>query len=180
MAPRRPCYAHRVNRLIVSLLFGASLLLAQDTPPPPDRAAKTKLVEELFVAMHFDSLISTMRENMRTQLTDTFRRAFPPGVRDQTLATIVDEMMVRFAKIDYRSTALAQYRDTFTNEELIELTRFYRTPIGQSIMKKVPEVTAQLFKAGQQEGEKIGREVVERHLDEIRADLQAAKPQPPQ
>lgn len=167
-------------RIVIALLFGASLLLAQDTKPAPDQAAKTKLVQELFVAMDFDSLITIMRENMRTQLWDTFRRAFPPGVRDQTLTMIVDEMMVRFAKIDYRSNAIAQYRDTFTDEELIELTRFYKTPIGQSIMKKVPEVTAQLFKAGQQEGEKIGREVVERHLDEIRADLQAAKPQPQQ
>lgn len=55
----------------------------------------------------------------------------------------------------------ALYAEAFSESELMELAVFYRTPIGQKAMQKLPELTVK--------GGEYGRKKVQENLGELRA-----------
>lgn len=55
--------------------------------------------------------------------------------------------------ISYESTKdalIALYIETFTEEELYDIIEFYKTPVGQKLIKEQPELAAKGMQIGQQ------------------------------
>ena len=53
------------------------------------------------------------------------------------------------------------YVKHLTAEEMDASIAFYRTPIGQSILQKMPAVMQESMQAGQQWGMKLGQQIAE-------------------
>lgn len=62
----------------------------------------------------------------------------------------------------------AVYGQTFTVDELRQITAFYRTPVGQKFLEKMPAVFQQTTAVGQAFGLKLQNEVREKVADELR------------
>ncbi|MBV7440397.1 DUF2059 domain-containing protein [Weeksellaceae bacterium TAE3-ERU29] len=53
------------------------------------------------------------------------------------------------------------YDKYYTEAEIDQLVKFYKTPIGQKVRKVTPQVSVESMQAGQQWGLKIAQEIVE-------------------
>lgn len=72
------------------------------------------------------------------------------------------EFMGKYMGYDSLKDDLAKlYAETFTRAELEELARFYQTPLGRKMLLKLPELTVQ--------GSRLGQQKVEEHLPELEA-----------
>jgi len=60
------------------------------------------------------------------------------------------------------------YAANFTAQELQDMTAFYRTPTGQKMLERLPTVMQQSMQLGQTYGKKIGDEVMQRMIEELR------------
>jgi uncharacterized protein len=62
----------------------------------------------------------------------------------------------------------AVYARNFSADELRELTAFYRTPLGQKMLQKLPVVMQESMAVGQRFGQEIGREAGDHMVKELR------------
>lgn len=72
-----------------------------------------------------------------------------------------------FAQGDLEPQVVRIYMNAFSEAELRELSAFYRSPIGQKALAKIPEVTKQAAEVGM----RLGRE----HAGELQEMIAAAK-----
>ncbi len=72
-----------------------------------------------------------------------------------------------------RSDAFAEavsvvYAHNLTLEELQQLTAFYRSPIGQKFLEKMPMIVQESLAAGQKFGQEVALELRDHMLEELR------------
>jgi uncharacterized protein len=70
-----------------------------------------------------------------------------------------DDMMGRIKKEDFYVLLAAVYRRNMSPEDIKALLAFYRTPLGQRVIKALPLITQESMVAGRLWGEKITREI---------------------
>ena len=84
----------------------------------------------------------------------------------QNMADVPSEFWEEFQKeisIDELVDLLVPiYAKYYSDEELVQLTAFYRSPLGQKFTDKLPAITHESFNVGQEWGKKIGEKVVAR------------------
>lgn len=51
------------------------------------------------------------------------------------------------------------YAKYYTDDELVQLIAFYKSPLGQKLTDKLPAITQESFAAGQEWGKKVGEKV---------------------
>ncbi|HWI90419.1 MAG TPA: DUF2059 domain-containing protein [Flavisolibacter sp.] len=131
--------------LVLALIISAQGF-AQNTSSPSIAHAK-----ELLVAMGtaknakqvIEMMVASYKQNMPevpTIFWDEFEKELS-----------MDEL------IDLVAPIYAKY---YTDDELVQLTAFYRSPLGQKLTDKLPVITQESFAAGQEWGKKIGEKVV--------------------
>lgn len=54
------------------------------------------------------------------------------------------------------------YAKHYTDEEIAALLKFYKSPIGQKVIEKMPLITQDSYQAGTQWGKAIGEKVISR------------------
>jgi hypothetical protein len=85
------------------------------------------------------------------QLMDGFRQAFPKVPEqfwnDFRAGIHTDEMTAMLVPI---------YDKHFSEDEIRELNTFYQTPLGQKLLKELPNVTQESMNAGQDWGTRLG------------------------
>ncbi len=74
-----------------------------------------------------------------------------------------------FASGDLVGEVAKLYVDAFTEEELLGITAFYRSPLGQKALAKMPELMKQ--------GADLGMRRAQEHMGELQDMLAAAKKQ---
>lgn len=120
----------------------------------PETRAK---IEELLEITNASELNAQIMEGIITQ----FRQA---------ALDVPDEWWDRFiAKVDFdelNELVIPIYARNFTDEELDGIIDFYRTPVGQSVLAKMPTVVEESLGIGQQWGIGLAQEV----LDELADD----------
>jgi len=60
------------------------------------------------------------------------------------------------------------YAANFTAQELRDMTAFYRSPTGQKVLRLLPTVAQQSMRVGQAYGHRIGEEIKQRVIEEMR------------
>jgi len=85
---------------------------------------------------------------------------------DAFVPVLLDNMNSRMTELAEQIVLI--YARNFTPEEMREMTRFYRTPVGQKLLEKLPTVTQESMRAGQAWGQRIGAEVQNRMIEELR------------
>ncbi len=115
-----------------------------------DEAAKQAKVKELFAVMHMDHSMDRMRSTMEQQVRAAARNV--SGTEQMTpektkaQQDFVDSSMkvvdANFGWPVLEPAYIKLYTDTFTEPELDGMLAFYKSPAGQAMLVKTPEVSA--------------------------------------
>jgi uncharacterized protein len=173
---------------LATLLALGSLLALQ--PAFADNAKPTEeSVKHLFEAMHTGEALKEafahMDDMLRTSMKDVNSRplnAEQQKIRDETRAKVVALMQ---QQLDWSRTLepimVESYRDTFTQQEVDALLRFYGTPIGKSVADKLPAASQQMMQLMQQRIRGMMpqiQEIVRDSAARIKAAADSPAPQP--
>jgi uncharacterized protein len=149
------------------LLFSASLSRAQTPPPapPPDAmAAARSLVTTMKLAEQYKALLPAILLGMRPALTQD-----RPEIEQD-----YDAMMPMIAEAftPYYSAMIdgvaAVYANNFTADELREIEAFYRQPVGQKMLEKLPAISQQSLAVGQEVSRKAAEDLRQRLTEALR------------
>lgn len=132
----------------------AGTLLA--TPATHDQAARN-----FFAASKMDQAFDAMA----VQMTDAQIAANPimTAFREPILTFLRKYMSWKELEPDL----VTIYTKEFSESELKEMAKFYGTPTGQKVLKKMPELTSQ--------GQLLGQKKLEAHVGEFQAILDEAQ-----
>ncbi len=112
-------------------------------------------VEELFQLMNTSGMIESARMQIRRTIFEQLNQREVPDTKkpvlDRTM-TKIDSLiteMINWNKIKGDMTAL--YMNTFTEEEMIDMVIFYKSPTGRAVVKKMPKVMNALTELSQKQ-----------------------------
>jgi hypothetical protein len=114
-----------------------------------DEASKKVKVEQLFATMHMDRMMSQFTDAMLTQVKHISETM--PGADQMTAAQkkMVSEYQDKMAalvtaNVGWRAMEpeyVTLYASTFSEEEIDGIIAFYKSPAGQALLTKTPELT---------------------------------------
>ncbi len=137
------------NNIIILLLLVASFHYTYSQ----DQDGHTKAVKELFTMLDMNSLM--------TQSIDLMINA--QAQQDPAMLEYKDVMLEFFRKyLSWESLEddfIRIYKESLTEEEILEVIEFYKTPVGQKMLLKLPTLMKQ--------GAQIGQERVQANLHEL-------------
>jgi hypothetical protein len=144
------------TRILAAVLFLCLPLAALGAPPA---ASHTRAAEELFATMKIEALMNqTIDTVIKAQLAQSPEMRKVEGVLRDFFTKYMS-----WKTIKPQMTAL--YTATFTEAELREINAFYRTPTGQKAITAMPALV--------QQGAAIGQKLVQDHIGELQANIQA-------
>jgi hypothetical protein len=160
-----------ISLLGVSTALGQSAPASSAQPPtgsqtasaeaPPAHPITHAQVDEILELTHSKQLA---QQSMRAML-NTMRGSFPPFMPQD----VMDDLEQQLLKIDFEPMAVAAYQKHISTEDAAQIIAFYKTPAGQRLISVMPEITREMQLSGSQEGERIAQQVIQAHMDEIRA-----------
>lgn len=133
-----------MNKHLLMIVAGLVLSTASIQAQENTRSAKA---EELLNLMNmpenteksfamFKKMMPAQMEKMRQATGQTNHPANVSAQTDKIMDVITSELSWQKMKADY----IALYADTFTDEELEAIIAFYKSPAGQALVKKQPEL----------------------------------------
>ena len=126
-------------KLLPALVLFTTSLIADDT-------TKVAKVERLLELSHVDRLI----EQSKAQMAPVFDQMLAQNSKqlgDEQLASEIKQEAMAFFDQQFNWRLLKPdmvqiYAETFSDEELDAIVRFYETPAGQSMIEKMPVLMA--------------------------------------
>ena len=139
------------NRILTFLAL--TFLLAAGARAQLPSASHLQAVEELLQAMNLSSVLDRSIDVMLKAQIDA-----NPEIRPYE--DLMRQFMAKYLSWESVKPGMMQmYAEAFTEPELRELAAFYRTPLGQKAMTKMPELV--------QKGSAMGQKAVQDHLPEL-------------
>lgn len=150
-----------VTLAVILLSAAAFNAMAAENAP-----ASARSVEKLLVASHSQNLSLQIQQ----QMADTLAREVGQMNISANERPIVDRYTKQMATVvstelawdKFKPDLVKLYSQTFTEKEIIDLTRFYESDTGQSFVKKLPQLTQATMLLMQQ---KVG--VIQPKIQEI-------------
>lgn len=139
-----------MKKLLAVLLMGLSLNVWAD------EASQRKAIDELFVQTNMENLLLNIRGKISEQSKEMINQMLAQQLQgtqakelneaqkaavqhfSSNISQVMDEML---AWDKYKELMAKVYLETFTEEEIVELTQFYKTPLGQKMLAKTPALT---------------------------------------
>lgn len=82
----------------------------------------------------------------------------------KTMPKVPQEFWDRFIKEaspdDFIEMLIPVYVKHYTDDELIDLIEFYKSPIGKKVIEKLPLISQDSMKAGSEWGKKLGEKIM--------------------
>jgi hypothetical protein len=140
---------------------------AGQTPATPAEDALAA-ARELVLTMRLTDQIKLILPSIAQAMKPAIVQGRPQVEKDfdALLPALLDSMMASAHGVTEAAALI--YARNFTAEEMREMTAFYRTPVGQKLLLKMPSVTQETIAAGQAWGRRIGAEVQSRMIEELR------------
>jgi uncharacterized protein len=157
------------KQLLRAVLLALSLVLAApawaEPLPAEGMAAGRELVATMRMTDQFKALMPIILNNLKTAL---LAGRSPKFVEDYeaALPKLMAAMEERYGELNEFFAAI--YAKNFTVSELRDLIAFYRTPTGEKLLQLTPTIAQQGMQVGQAFGAKIGEEVKQRMIEELR------------
>ena len=149
--------------LALALLRGPPAAAQSQTPPPEAMAAARELVVAAQAANNLKMLLPLVMQQLKPAVVqgraDMGRDydAIMPQLLQGVLAradAFVDELAIVYAR-------------NLTIEEMKQLTDFYRSPVGQTFLKKMPVIFQESMAVGQRFGQEAAGELHDRMIEEL-------------
>jgi hypothetical protein len=160
-----PPHASRAASIFAACLV---VILLSVTPAPaqsPDAVAAAKqLMTTMKSADQFKAILPALLQALKPAVAQNR----PDVERDyDALVPVLAETMN--ARVDdLLDKVAAVYAKNFSADELKQLDAFYRGPLGQKFVQKLPAVTQESLAIGQDFGRTIGTEMQQRMIQELR------------
>jgi hypothetical protein len=162
----------RVSIAVVFLALGLVLSCggpaAAQSPPPATTPDTLAAARELVAASRAADQLKTLLPLIMQQLKPAIVQNRAEIARDYeaVMPTLVERMTARSEAF---ADGIAEiYSRTFTVDELRQVTAFYRSPIGQKFLEKMPVIAQESMAMGQRFGQEIAVEMRERMIEELR------------
>jgi uncharacterized protein len=134
-----------------------------------DEASKTAKVKELFALTHLDRSLERMRSSMEQQVKLTAKNAAGADQMTPEKQKIQQEFVNNSMKVvdqDFSWAALEPsyiklYSDIYTEQELDGILVFYKSPAGQALLAKGPQISAGVM------------EIVHSHMGDFQPKMQS-------
>ncbi|MDX8399993.1 MAG: DUF2059 domain-containing protein [Gallionellaceae bacterium] len=134
-----------LKNILMVLLFSSTTAIAA---PATDSSLK-----QLLTVTHAKKLIDGMRTKIDAQLDSIDQQALkgetPSPSQQQALTNMRNKVtalmhgMLAWEKLE--PMYLRLYKETFTEEEIVGMLAFYKTPAGQAVINKMPVLTHKLM-----------------------------------
>lgn len=148
------------NRVLPLLALTFLLATAAGAQQQPS-ASHLKTAEELLQVMNVSVVLDRSIDLMLHAQIDA-----NPDIKPYE--DIMRQFLAKYLSWESVKPGMVQmYAETFTEPELRELAAFYRTPLGQKAMTKMPELV--------QKGSAMGQKAVQDHLPELREAIEKRK-----
>jgi hypothetical protein len=134
------------------------LLLAVCIPRPAhaDDASRRDKAKQLLILMHADRMAQQILDSMMKQTKTMTQQMVGGTVTPEQQAKLDDFQKKIYAlvasQLSYASLEpdyIKLYASNFTDEDLDGMLAFYKSPAGQSMIEKMPALTAQSFQLAQ-------------------------------
>lgn len=127
-------------------LFVVSCPIYAAGAPPTDESVK-----QLLVATEAPKLVDSISQQMDEMMKSSIQRSLQGQTLTPKQQQIIDNMQSKIIALvnqemnwnKLEGIYLRVYRSTFTQEEIDGMLAFYKTPAGQSMVKKLPKVMQQ-------------------------------------
>jgi uncharacterized protein len=153
--------------LILLSLTTSSLAVAQGIAVL--NAETMTAARDLVAVMRFDTqfkaILPTILQTMRPALVQGRPKQYEEAF-DATVPVLLEVFGSRAGEMTEQVAAV--YGQTFTVDEMRQITAFYRSPTGQKVLEKMPAVVQQTAVLGQTFGRKLQDELREKIADELR------------
>lgn len=134
---------------------------------PDVEAATRRLVSIMRIA-------ETSRDMMQTQMSELVQmlEASENRMPDRAIDIVVEEMQkVGPQAIDQIIDAVVVlYAGRFTKAEMLEMTAFYKTPVGQKAIRELRPLMQEAATIGQSIGQRLGQDAGQRAFSRIQAE----------
>lgn len=143
---------------------------------PEKEAAIRRLLELTGAKTMFEQTITTMTSLMQKSLM----QANPDNPKVQELSNLIaqklrDDMSTQYDELLKQLIPL--YDKYYTKDDIDQIIQFDATPLGQKLLKVMPEIARESQTIGYQWGSKIGRDAVTKVLQE-HPELRSVAAQP--
>ncbi len=102
-----------------------------------------------------------LKLTLETALDTSLRAQLEANPKLRPLESVMRRFMAKYLSIDgIRDPLASLYMDRFSELEIVQLTAFYRTPLGKRTIDEVPKLL--------EEGGRIGKQKVQEHMDELK------------
>jgi hypothetical protein len=116
-------------------------------------AAKRAKVEELMTTMHVDSLMDQMTAMAKAQVEQSVQGMPAAETMTPTQKKILTDFQQKsldmvMETVSYKAVEpeiVKLYTDTFTEEEIDGIATFYKSPTGQALLKKTPQLMSSMM-----------------------------------
>jgi hypothetical protein len=133
-----------MKKLFTLAACAAALALARPAAAQDPSPARVQAAEALLVTMHADSLFkATMDQMMAAQI-----RSNPAMAQYEGAMRSFFNKYLRWE--DVRGDMVRVYAETYTEDELHQLTAFYQTPLGRRLLETMPQVSQRSAELTQQ------------------------------
>ena len=122
-----------------------------------DDASKATKIGELFALTHVDHLMAQMADGMLAQMNGMMKQQIAGSDLNQKQQAIMSDFSTKVSgmvkaqlawdKLRPQFTEL--YATTYTESEIDAILVFYRSPAGQTMLAKLPELNARSLQIGQ-------------------------------
>jgi uncharacterized protein len=154
----------RLVGLLLSLLFSGSIALAQTPSPAPPSQEKARLIREMLDVVGTRQLAAQMLDQMFESMKTAFPKVDPAlwvRLRDRMLSRSLDELYIPI------------YDRHYSEADLRDILAFYRSPVGQRMLKGLPALLDESMKAGREWGRAIGQELQQEIYEEDQKNKKA-------
>lgn len=137
--------------LSIALLSSPSILLARASEKDP----KMELAIELLALMDVDQMLTSMHAQLESMISTQIEQvakceAMKPAI--QEYSRDMTALITTQLRAETFMPEVAQiYVDVFTHEELEAVLAFYRSPVGQKMLAKMPELMQRSMTVGQEQ-----------------------------
>jgi hypothetical protein len=118
-----------------------SLLLACSPVFAADKAAEKSATDELLAVMHYEDMAVDAAVAVFDGVMDQLKQNGVPAAAIGEIRVEARGLFTRiFANPEMRKQMKELYEKHFTESEILEMTEFYRTPLGQKTLSAMPAI----------------------------------------
>lgn len=169
--------------MMKKLMLAVAVVLSVSIPVVhADATSQKAIIEEILIVTKADANVDQTIQALYTQLRTMMEKQFAEMGASDDLSPILKRYLDKVFNIMEQTMSwkvlkndmIDLYEQTFTEDELNGMLAFYKSPVGQSVVDKMPKVMQQSIAIAQKYMPEMQRKIV-KISEEFEEELKAVK-----